>query len=91
MAPAQPLTAPLFTILPHTVLQSFARDYDVPEELRWRPGHFSAHLTGMPLDRRLRMLEQVLAAEAERPTDAELAAAQQEDACRALQGMEIAS
>ena len=48
---------PIFTLVPHTVLQSFHRDHDVPDEFRWRPGHFAAHMTGMPLERRLLCLQ----------------------------------
>ena len=48
----------LFTLVPHTILQSFHRSYDVPQALRWRPGHFAAHVTGMPIEERLLWLQQ---------------------------------
>ena len=56
--PSEPSEAEaLFRLVPHTVLQSFHRDHDVPKPLRWRAGHFAAHLTGMPLPRRLLCLQ----------------------------------
>jgi hypothetical protein len=49
------------TVIPHNVIQSFYRDHDLPAEKKWRIGHFSAHFTGMPLERRIYMRDQVLA------------------------------
>ncbi len=43
-------------IVPHTVIQSFYRDYGLPPQFKWKQGHFSAHVTGMPLDKRLKIL-----------------------------------
>ena len=48
------------TVIPHNILQSFYRDHDLPAEKKWRIGHFSAHFTGMPLERRIYMRDQVL-------------------------------
>lgn len=48
------------TLIPHNVIQSFFRDHDLPADKRWKPGHFSAHMTGMPLDRRIYMRDLIL-------------------------------
>ena len=48
-------------VIPHNVIQSFYRDHDLPAEKKWRIGHFSAHFTGMSLERRIYMRDQVLA------------------------------
>ena len=47
-------------LVPHNIIQSFYRDHDLPEDKKWRKGHFSAHITGMPLDRRIKMRDEVL-------------------------------
>jgi len=48
------------TVIPHNIIQSFFRDYDLPADKRWKPGHFSAHFTGMPMNRRMYMRDIVL-------------------------------
>ena len=48
------------TVIPHNIIQSFYRDHDLPPEKKWRPGHFSAHLTGMPLHRRIELRDEIL-------------------------------
>ena len=60
----QSLTNPnqksILTVIPHNIIQSFYRDHDLPPEKKWRPGHFSAHLTGMPLHRRIELRDEIL-------------------------------
>lgn len=48
------------TVIPHNIIQSFYRDHDLPAEKRWKLGHFSAHFTGMSLDRRIQMRDEIL-------------------------------
>jgi hypothetical protein len=48
------------TVIPHNIIQSFYRDHDLPPEKKWRMGHFSAHFTGMSLEKRIDMRDQVL-------------------------------
>jgi len=48
------------TVIPHNIIQSFYRDHDLPPEKKWRIGHFSAHFTGMSLEKRIDMRDQVL-------------------------------
>lgn len=48
------------TIIPHNIIQSFYRDYAIPEEKKWRPGQFSVHLTGMHLLRRIQLRDEIL-------------------------------
>ena len=50
----------LIRLIPHNIIQSFYRDHDLPEDKKWKKGHFSAHITGMPLDRRIKMRNEVL-------------------------------
>lgn len=52
-------------IIPHKRMQSFYRDYNVPPELHWTPGDFAAHITGMPMERRLAVLEKLVSIEAQ--------------------------
>lgn len=57
MNPNEPL--PL-KIIPHNVIQSFYRDHDLPENKKWKIGHFSAHFTGMSLEKRIQSRDEVL-------------------------------
>jgi len=57
MNPNEPL--PL-KIIPHNVIQSFYRDHDLPENKKWKIGHFSAHFTGMSLEKRIELRDEVL-------------------------------
>lgn len=43
--------------IPHRLIQSFYRTYDLPKELHWQPGDFSAHITGMDLSKRLDIIK----------------------------------
>ena len=48
------------SIIPQRVMNSFLRSsqmYDDPEESKWQPGDFAAHVTGMPLDVRTRVIK----------------------------------
>ena len=47
-------------IIPHRTIQSFYRDYDLPETLKWRQGDFAAHITGMELHMRLAILQTIV-------------------------------
>lgn len=47
-------------IIPHKVIQSFHRDYDLPEHFRWSYGDFSVHVTGMSLEKRLIELDNII-------------------------------
>lgn len=46
--------------VPHNILQSFYRDYDITPDNIWKPGHFSAHVTGMGDDKRVLILNHIL-------------------------------
>jgi len=46
--------------IPHNVIQSFYRDYDITQENIWKPGHFSAHVTGMPEHKRIAIFNSIL-------------------------------
>ncbi len=48
------------TIIPHNIIQSFHRDHDLPEENKWKVGHFSAHFTGMSMEKRIEYRDEVL-------------------------------
>ena len=48
------------TIIPHNIIQSFHRDHDLPEKNKWMLGHFSAHFTGMSLEKRIQYRDEVL-------------------------------
>lgn len=48
------------TIIPHNIIQSFYRDHDLPEENKWKKGQFAAHFTGMSLDKRIEMRDEVI-------------------------------
>lgn len=48
-------------IVPYKRLQAFEREgYNDTPDQRWRPGDFCAHVSGMPLDSRLKCLQRVL-------------------------------
>jgi len=49
-----------FLIVPHNIVQSFYRDYRLPPELKWSRGDFAAHITGMPLEKRLVALREIM-------------------------------
>jgi hypothetical protein len=49
-----------FCIVPHKILQSFYRDYQLPAELKWSPGDFAAHITGMPIEKRMKALDDIM-------------------------------
>jgi hypothetical protein len=46
--------------IPHNIIQSFHRDNTLPPEKKWKVGHFSAHFTGMPLEKRIKYRDEVL-------------------------------
>lgn len=48
-------------ILPYRILQSFIRDWYLPVEQFWQPGDFSAHITGMDMERRLEIIDDLKA------------------------------
>lgn len=48
------------TIIPHNIIQSFHRDHDLPEKNKWKLGHFSAHFTGMSMEKRIQYRDEVL-------------------------------
>ncbi len=48
------------TIIPHNIIQSFYRDHDLPEKNKWKVGDFSAHFTGMSLEKRIQHRDEVL-------------------------------
>jgi len=48
------------TIIPHNIIQSFHRDHDLPEKHKWKIGDFSAHFTGMSLEKRIQYRDEVL-------------------------------
>lgn len=43
-------------IVPYRMLQTLIRDWNLLPELFWQPGDFSAHVTGMGLERRLEIM-----------------------------------
>jgi len=47
-------------IIPHKIIQSFYRNYDLPENLRWQKKDFAAHITGMPIETRLKILDYII-------------------------------
>ena len=47
-------------ILPYGMIQSFYRDYHLPEEMKWKEGDFSAHITGMLIGRRMSIRDYLL-------------------------------
>ena len=47
-------------VIPHNIIQSFYRDHDLPLENKWKKGDFSAHFTGMSLDKRIQMRDEVI-------------------------------
>ena len=57
MNPDEPM--PL-TIIPHNIIQSFYRDHDLPPEKKWKPGHFAAHFTGMSLEKRIELRNEII-------------------------------
>ena len=42
--------------IPHTIIQSFYREFDCPENFKWKPNHFSAHITGNHLSIKQRVI-----------------------------------
>ena len=46
--------------IPHNIIQSFHRDNALPPKKKWKVGHFSAHFTGMSLDKRIKYRDEVL-------------------------------
>lgn len=48
------------TKIPHNIIQSFHRDHTLPNEKKWKAGDFSAHFTGMPLEKRIKYRDEVL-------------------------------
>jgi hypothetical protein len=47
-------------IIPHKIIQSFYRNYDLPDNLRWQKKDFAAHITGMPIETRLKILDYII-------------------------------
>jgi hypothetical protein len=45
--------------IPHRIIQSFYRNYSLPHSMRWQPNDFSAHITGMNLEDRLKILDKL--------------------------------
>lgn len=43
--------------IPHRKIQSFYRTYLVPDHLHWQTGDFAAHVTGMDLPERLKIIK----------------------------------
>lgn len=50
----------LIKTIPHRIIQSFHRNKELPSELKWREGDFSAHITGMPLQDRIQIRDEIL-------------------------------
>jgi hypothetical protein len=48
------------TKIPHNIIQSFHRDHTLPKEKKWKAGDFSAHFTGMTLEKRIKYRDEVL-------------------------------
>lgn len=46
-------------IVPHKTIQSFYRIFNVPPERHWSAGDFAAHITGMPIDTRIDILNKL--------------------------------
>ena len=42
--------------VPHRILQSFYRNYSLPNNMKWQPNDFCAHITGMNIEDRLKLL-----------------------------------
>jgi hypothetical protein len=47
-------------IIPHKIIQSFYRNYDLPDNLRWQKKDFAAHITGMCIEDRLEALRHIM-------------------------------
>ncbi len=47
-------------IIPYGIIQNFYRDYNLPAEMKWKKGDFTAHLTGMNIDRRMSIRDYIL-------------------------------
>jgi hypothetical protein len=47
-------------VIPHNIIQSFHRDHTLEPKNKWKPGHFSAHFTGMSLSKRIQYRDEVL-------------------------------
>ena len=50
----------LITKIPHNIIQSFHRDHTLPNDKKWKMGDFSAHFTGMQLEKRIKYRDEVL-------------------------------
>ena len=48
------------TKIPHNIIQSFHRDHTLHPDKKWKVGDFSAHFTGMTLDKRIKYRDEVL-------------------------------
>jgi len=47
-------------IIPYGIIQNFYRDYNLPAGMKWKKGDFTAHLTGMNIDRRMSIRDYIL-------------------------------
>jgi hypothetical protein len=47
-------------IIPHKIIQSFHRNYSLPNNMKWQPNDFCAHITGMNMQDRLVMLQELI-------------------------------
>lgn len=47
------------TIIPHREIQSFYRNYQLPDKYHWKPGDFSAHITGMSLSDKINIINKI--------------------------------
>ncbi len=47
-------------IIPYGIIQNFYRDYNLPAGMKWKKGDFTAHLTGMSIDRRMSIRDYIL-------------------------------
>lgn len=50
-------------IIPHKIIQSFHRNYSLPDNRKWQPNDFCAHITGMSIKDRLVMLKELMGME----------------------------
>jgi hypothetical protein len=50
------------TVIPHKIIQSFYREFDLPDNFKWQEGDFSAHITGnhLSIADRVRLRNQLL-------------------------------
>jgi len=47
-------------IIPYGIIQNFYRDYMLSNEMKWEKGDFTAHITGMPMDKRICIRDHIL-------------------------------